>query len=332
MNFKYKYSIIIPVYNSQEYIKKCLDSILIQKYDYEIILIDDGSIDNSGKICDEYAKKFNNIIAYHQKNKGVSSTRNFGIKHSSGKFVLFIDSDDYISKKYFSIIEENLNDLNHLLCFNISYDNGKSNNYKQINKFSGNKAKKIYILKKYGLFNSPVNKVYSNLIIQNNNLFFDETIESGEDYIFNVDYFNCIDNINLINDPLYFYYNNQYSITHNKFGMTIEQQIKMFDYNYEKSKDNLDELKYVINDYVSGLYSVIKFNIINKYKKSISIEEIKKIINNSEFIKISQPQHLSFYKRVLYFLSKIRKYKLVYYLIKIRVNISILIKRLLRKI
>ena len=95
-----KVSIIIPVYNTEQYIEKCLNSILDQSYDdYEIIIVNDGSTDNSIKIIDNYVKKYNQkIFAYTKKNEGVSIARNFGVEKSSGEFITFVDSDDYIDK------------------------------------------------------------------------------------------------------------------------------------------------------------------------------------------------------------------------------------------
>ena len=90
-------SIIVPVYNVEEYIAECIDSILAQTYkDWELILVDDGSKDNSGKICDEYAQKDSRIKVIHKENEGLSSSRNTGLDNISGKFVTFVDSDDII--------------------------------------------------------------------------------------------------------------------------------------------------------------------------------------------------------------------------------------------
>lgn len=94
---KLLYSVIIPIYNSDKYLRACLNSILQQVFkEYEIILVDDGSVDDSGNICDEYARKYSNISVYHQKNAGPSAARNLGMKHAKGKYWLFVDSDDYL--------------------------------------------------------------------------------------------------------------------------------------------------------------------------------------------------------------------------------------------
>lgn len=92
-------SIIIPVYNVEQYIGKCLDSVINQTYkNIEIIIIDDGSPDESPKICDEYEQNDSRVKVYHNKNVGISGARNFGVEHSKGEFIIFLDSDDYVSE------------------------------------------------------------------------------------------------------------------------------------------------------------------------------------------------------------------------------------------
>ena len=100
-------SIIVPVYNVEKYLKTCINSLLEQKLDaYEIILVDDGSTDSSGGICDEYVKKHEKIQVIHKKNGGLSSARNTGIENAVGKYIGFVDSDDYIMPEmYKNLIE-----------------------------------------------------------------------------------------------------------------------------------------------------------------------------------------------------------------------------------
>ena len=104
-NAQYDISIIVPVYNVENYINECIDSILNQTFGkFELILVDDGSKDSSGIICDEYSKKDKRIRVIHKINGGLSSARNVGIDNSSGKYITFIDSDDYISENYIKIL------------------------------------------------------------------------------------------------------------------------------------------------------------------------------------------------------------------------------------
>lgn len=94
-----KVSVVIPVYNVEKYLEECVDSVLNQSFsDYEIILVDDGSTDNGGKICDEYALENNRVTVIHQKNAGLSAARNTGLANAKGEYIYFLDSDDYIEK------------------------------------------------------------------------------------------------------------------------------------------------------------------------------------------------------------------------------------------
>ena len=111
-----KISIIVPVYKVEKYIHKCIDSILNQTFkDFELILVDDGSPDNCGKICDEYAKKDSRVIVIHKENGGLSSARNSGLDIARGDYIGFVDSDDYIENDMYELLynlcEENNCDI-----------------------------------------------------------------------------------------------------------------------------------------------------------------------------------------------------------------------------
>ena len=98
-------SIIVPVYNAEKYIKRCVNSILNQSFkEWELILVDDGSSDNSGQICDDYSRQYNNIMVLHKNNGGVSSARNTGIKNATGKYIMFCDSDDYVACEWCEVM------------------------------------------------------------------------------------------------------------------------------------------------------------------------------------------------------------------------------------
>ena len=104
-----KISVIIPVYNTEKYLHRCIDSVLAQTYqDFELLLIDDGSKDSSGNICDEYAEKDSRVKVFHKENGGVSSARNVGLDHAQGDWVTFVDSDDYIEENFLKSFDGNL--------------------------------------------------------------------------------------------------------------------------------------------------------------------------------------------------------------------------------
>lgn len=129
-------SVVVPIYGVEKYLKRCLDSILRQSYtNLEIILVDDGSPDACGKICDEYQLKDQRISTVHQDNKGLSGARNTGLEHSSGKFIIFIDSDDFIEDKMIEILYQNIKetDSDVSIC---GYYQVKENEIDQIHKDS----------------------------------------------------------------------------------------------------------------------------------------------------------------------------------------------------
>lgn len=106
-------SVIIPIYNVEKYLKKCIDSVIAQTYkNLEIILVDDGSPDNCGKICDEYAKKDRRIIVIHKENEGLSSARNAGIDICKGEYISFVDSDDFVSPYFIEMLYRGVHDYN----------------------------------------------------------------------------------------------------------------------------------------------------------------------------------------------------------------------------
>ena len=143
-----KYSVIIPVYNVENYLSRCIDSLLAQNYvDLEILLIDNGSKDQSGQICEDYAAQFSNITAYHIPNKSVGSARNFGLAKAKGEFICFVDADDYLVGNLFSDVESQLDSQLDLVVF--SYYNSIEKNLSEINrseKYSLLKEKKTKVI------------------------------------------------------------------------------------------------------------------------------------------------------------------------------------------
>ena len=176
-----KLSVIIPVYNVYEYLNQCLDSIIAQDYDnYELILVDDGSTDGSGELCNQYAANYKNAVVYHKENGGLSSARNYGINRAEGSYLCFIDSDDWIKPTMLSILmnEAENNSADVVACGFIRYysDNDTrdySGNSKQKQIFSGLEAKtelytnfsacgKIYRRELFDHIRFPEGKLYED--------------------------------------------------------------------------------------------------------------------------------------------------------------------------
>ena len=123
-------SIVVPIYNTEQYISKCIESLINQTYkNLEIILIDDGSTDNSFNICKKYQKEDERIKLFHKENGGVSSARNYGIKKATGEYICFCDSDDYYSLEALTIMTDTIRDSNADLCCFGRYGGSFENKY-----------------------------------------------------------------------------------------------------------------------------------------------------------------------------------------------------------
>ena len=209
-----KYSVIIPVYNVEKYINRCLKSILSQRYnDLEIILIDNGSTDRSGSICDIYANEDANISVYHIENQGVGSARNFGLSKARGEFIYFVDSDDYLVGNLFAEFEDKLTPDLDLLVF--SYYNSfeqemtEKNSKKKILPYNGSYDKYDFSKIFKDLFLSDMlytvwNKLYRREFLIENNISF-EKYELGEDVRFNLNAYRNVNKVYLSQDSYYVY-------------------------------------------------------------------------------------------------------------------------------
>lgn len=180
------FSIIVPVYNTEKYLDKCVHSILKQTYpDFELILVDDGSTDQCPQMCDTYQKKDSRVKVLHKKNGGVSSARNLGISVAEGTYIWFIDSDDYIEPFSLQQLYEAQQDKDaDMYIFNCRNERGL---------FSGTFDEflcKYYFTYIVGF--GPWNKLYKRKIIIDNGIRFDQEETVGEDLLFNMDYYNAI--------------------------------------------------------------------------------------------------------------------------------------------
>lgn len=227
-------SIIIPVFNVDKYIGKTIETLLNQTYlNIEILLIDDGSTDESGKICDVYAGKYNKIKVFHQKNKGVSSARNLGINNAKGKYIIFIDGDDYVTSEYvnslYNEIIINKADMAVQMYLNYYSDNKVFKNMKEdINmNMSGIEFIDFQILGRRDT--SSCVKIYSKDIIDKFNIRFDETITNLEDTLFLFYYCKCCNKIRYTSDINYFRRVRYDGVTFSSFNEKKLTALKVFD-------------------------------------------------------------------------------------------------------
>lgn len=308
-------SIIIPVYKVEKYLARCIDSILQQTYsNLEIILVNDGSPDNCGNICDEYSKKDSRITVIHKENGGVSSARNMGLKVAKGKYIGFVDSDDYIEldmfEKLYKILKKNEAQLS--VC-NIY---GKNEDKLEI---YDNKQFIEIIFDQNGPQGYLCNKLYDKSVIDKFNLILDENIHICEDLLFNVNYLEKIKKVVYIHEGFYHYVENSSSATKKMFAtkrwttlldsyIAMEPQFK----NYEQKLYDLylSELLWAaVRVRTEMQISKVKYpDVIKKYRNIIKTKrkQFLKSKNISLKIKIKIILYMYFYK-IISILKKIKR-------------------------
>ena len=188
-----KVSIIVPVYNVEEYLNKCVDSIINQTYkNIEVILINDGSKDSSGEICDTYAKKDSRVKVIHKENGGVSSARNKGLEASTGDFIMFVDSDDWIEVEAITSLMKIQNRNNYdVIMFGAYRENlilektTKTNLIEQSFENIDEINEVLPKLIRQEKINSLWSKIYKSSVIKDNRISFNESLSIAEDALFN---------------------------------------------------------------------------------------------------------------------------------------------------
>ena len=202
-------SIIIPVYNAEDHLSKCINSVISQSYaNWELFLINDGSTDKSGEICDNYALLDNRINVFHQNNKGVSSARNIGLNKATGEWITFIDSDDYVNKRY---LENLISHVDESIDLVISYSEQICNNLSTKENYSSilitpTNLSNMFIENDMHWHTAPWSKLFNNKLIQKNNIRFKEKMHWCEDAVFLFTYMLFCDNIYISSDTDYNYY------------------------------------------------------------------------------------------------------------------------------
>lgn len=195
-----KISVIVPVYNVEKYLSRCIDSILAQTFtDFELLLIDDGSNDNSGNICDDYVKKDNRIRVFHKENGGVSSARNLGLNKAKGEWICFVDSDDTVSVKYLYNMSNFIRYEDMLILSNYR-DKDKSDCIIKLDNVTLYKDEivRYFIANKVLTLSGPCSKLFNNGIIRKYSLRFPDSIQMGEDTIFLIRYLNCVSLVTIV--------------------------------------------------------------------------------------------------------------------------------------
>ena len=252
-------SVIIPVYNTEKYLRNCIESVISQTYkNLEIILVDDGSPDNCGKICDEYAKTDLRIKVFHNENGGLSRARNFGIEKSNGEYVTFIDSDDFVEPNFVSTLVELCKKHNaDIVQCNRCYNNEKKDRESECERIYSN-IEAQYLL----LGENYIPTVNSTCKLINKKLFDTLKFEEGrihEDEIIIHRMLYLSNKVVFINKRMYVVNRSEGSITRSEYSL------KKLDYLYALE----DRIQFYTNVKLKELYTLTLYNYIMSVKKNI---------------------------------------------------------------
>lgn len=311
-------SVIIPVYNREKYISKCLDSVLDSIYsDFEIIIVNDGSSDKSLQICKKYETKDKRIKVINQSNHGVSYARNVGLKYAKGEWVIFIDSDDTISNEFFSDLEKEEYEKYDVIFW--GDDENYDFNCKDVicDLVTGNN--KIFL-------SSPWSKVYKRKLLINNNIKFNNNLKIGEDLLFNLEVVIKSKNLKYIHKKVYYTTVSDNSLMHSFHKDYIKNDIEFQTYMKQIMVDNNILKKYkdvYYNNVVNSIYILCYkyiFNRDNEMSFKNKKIEFNKILNHPIYKTALENNCVRYSKKnkILIFLFKHSMFNTIYFLLKIK--------------
>lgn len=274
-------TIVVPIYNVEKYLERCVDSIIKQSYEnLEIILVDDGSTDDSGIMCDEYRRKDSRISVIHKENGGLSDARNVGLERANGKYIAFIDSDDYIDREFVRTLYKLCidNNANIAQCsFKKVYDNDdKKDRFTkskiEIVNHSGRDAVMEIFGKDYVEYTVAWNKLYETKLF-NNIRYPKGKLHEDEATTYKLLY--KADVVAVTNEELYYYYIRENSITNKKYTLKrldyieeLEEQLRFFE--NRKETDLYNEAYYRYARSLIKAYFKCKRNVDN----SLAVQEV----------------------------------------------------------
>ena len=307
-------SVVVPIFNTEKYLERAVGSLLNQTYrNIEIILVDDGSNDNSGKICDELQLKDKRIKVIHKKNAGVSEARNSGIKVASGEYITFVDSDDYVNNNYIYNMYKKINN-NIIICENATniMKNKMLPNHNIKNDKVLSKDEFIKEMLVENIFNGVCwGKLYITKIVKE--VLFNSKYRIAEDLDFNIRYLeNSEGNCKIINNTDYFYFINNESTIHSSFNNKWYDEIEVCKNLIDKYKNKNNEI-YCIKRFIRINLTCLTSYKIHKYHiKNLknNIRQYKTIYLHSKYVASKDKLKLLFgfyFPKTIYFIKQWRK-------------------------
>ena len=337
-------SIVVPIYNVEAFLPRCIDSLKNQTHhNIEIILVDDESPDRCGEIAEEYAAKDDRIKVIHQKNKWLGGARNSGLKIATGKYVLFVDSDDYIHEetceKLLSYVKKMQVDLLLFDFYNVDQE-GKVSSINSVDIsteriFRGKEVQELlypFIISTH-IINGAWMKIYKRSVLIDNEIYFDEVIRYAEDYEFCLRLFPVIQSFAYVNKPFYYYVQNDNSIMHMHDPKMAEKFVTLYKLresflkreniasseNKEKSAELLIAmLVKTLDRYLGDVHIGIKKEKYDQIKKMIEMSEIQEALLRIDVSKMNMGK----YGRLIIWGMKNKCIPIIYWLYRVECMIT----------
>lgn len=293
-------SVIVPIYKAEAYLHRCVDSLLAQTFrDYEILLIDDGSPDGSGAICDAYARQDGRVRVFHKENGGASDARNVGIEYAKGEWITFVDSDDWVEEKMFStILSYPKTDEVDLIYYSFLLE-GDKDQLAYIK--SGELAyyfcntpdtlvKQCYELERKTLFGWTCNKFFRRAIIQVHNIHFNTSISLQEDHLFTLEYVKHASSLMTIPYQPYHYFLQPNSLMRQKHSTLMLEKIALLLFAGRmallKRSENALYAQYAYESFLTEYTTYLLNGSIDEYRsKRDEILRLQKILKQGTYSK-----------------------------------------------
>lgn len=336
-------SVVLPIYNVEKYLNRCLKSVVNQSYkNLEIILVDDGSPDGCPKICDDWAKKDNRIKVVHKKNAGLGYARNTGIDNSTGEYICFFDSDDYIAldaiEKAYNLAVKEKSDIVVFGFCNVKA-NGETGKavIPQTDKitYSGKEVQNTFLAdligpdvksgKQTNLWMSAWTSIYSLDMIKKASWgFVSERDIISEDIYSLLDLYKCVDRVSILSEALYFYCENSGSLTHTYKKDRYSKIKNFYDACYqliEKNNYGSNVKNRITYPYLSNTIAAMKMIVLSDANQKVKRQEIRAIIDDEhlqQILKCVSFEKEKITRKLLLELIKKRQYRICYLLLKMK--------------
>lgn len=326
-----KISVIVPVYKVEKYLDKCVESIVNQTHtNLEIILVDDGSPDNCPKMCDDWAKKDKRIKVIHKQNGGVADARNTGINASTGKYIAFVDSDDFIHPTMYQKLIEKITKCNCDICmcgFTSVNEDGSQKHFKEINRpnvtskniikyfLSNSVQEKDSCFETFGLMGNVWRILIKKEIIKNTRF---QKLKIAEDLLFLINIITDNTKICSIDDYLYYYLQRQDSVMHKFNKQKVDERYKAFKIIFEEIKTRVDcnsLSAFKFYNYASLTNEMLKFKQFDLLKEYMK-DDFFKSLNTKQNFRQELKNTKSLKRKIGYFLVHKKMFKLYSLLVK----------------